>query len=154
MNNYKFVLVVFFIILICMVGGRTFLLKNKSFQDDIIYIKNQNKGSVQFGDLNITFKNVSSVEQKYIYSLFDKINPLYLLYNNNFLFTSDKLFSNETELGGYNMDNGLKIVISVDDLVYLKEVLCHELLHSYFNMNNDLEEQLVDDLAKKEVCYL
>lgn len=56
---------------------------------------------------------------------------------------------------GVNLNNGENIYIEMQDNPYLfKYLLCHELLHTLFDLKDqNLEEEIVEKISKRFICY-
>lgn len=108
------------------------------------------------GNIHLYFENLTTKETLMASEAMGALNPKFLELQNNITFShyiQDQC--GPIECAGVNQNNGERIYILMDDNpIILKYVLCHELLHTYItSIDHDLEEELVDKISKRFVCY-
>jgi hypothetical protein len=115
---------------------------------------------------NFTIK-VINLSEKEVYDLnkiFKDIKPIYLQGQKSITITNnltslienrfDFMFDNESEIlevAGFNYGDDIYIEYSHNNK-WIKEVICHELLHTYF-INNEVTHKIIYDIGKTEVCF-
>ena len=112
--------------------------------------------------MNITFgEGINETMKDNFIEVLEDLNPLYLEKNKNITLTLNvseytDCGDKETIFGGCNLGNGKSIIVKHDfHEATLRDTICHELLHSYFN--NDwgdlINHKIIYDMAKKHVCF-
>lgn len=107
---------------------------------------------VDYGDLNelqslIASDAVSTIKPIYL----PYIKEIYFVTNYSVIYKKHNGFDSG-RYNGMNYDNGVIYVEYQEDTNYLREILCHEILHSYFN-NDFVAHEIIYDLGEQQVCY-
>lgn len=104
-------------------------------------------------ETQIIFDGLTLQEQKNIKNMIMEINPLYSKLQHNITFTKNisKYYLKE-QLNGFNDGKGNSVIQYRDDLIATKITLCHELLHSYFKLD-EASHDIIYSLSRKLVCY-
>lgn len=117
----------------------------------LFYIKSYRAPKVTYSDLNKS-------EINYAKKLMKKIDPIYLRGQEEIIFAKNETGCDgltHNDCNGVNIMRGAKIYIEYS--FDMKEVLCHELLHTYMfpatNFDNDIVHDVVYDAGEKGVCY-
>lgn len=108
------------------------------------------------GNVNVFYTNLSELEVLEASKALSEVNPKFLILQNNITFSHYiKDECGPVDCAGVNQNNGQRIfILMTSDKIYLRYVLCHELLHTLItDVDHDLEEELVDEISKKFVCY-
>jgi len=155
--NVAFYLIFFFCLLLIILFFFVFYqigLFNKKFLNSEL----QNKSVFEI--TNLTYENLTDKEIDFFNSIFKDVNPIYLVNNHNIIITKN-ITNYCDDCEGVNKKDGELIAIKyLEDEGWLKEVICHELLHSFFLDDGEysdgsytLNHQIIYDLGEKFVCF-
>lgn len=126
----------------------------------LIFVTHSEKPANPVYNVKYDSGSTESAYQQKTMDWLDSLDNIYLSLVKNITFTTDdSIFEKYNENLLYKTiglnKNGKDIYVLIgDDDAESKMVLCHELLHSFVNLDNsDLEENIVDNLARKGVCF-
>lgn len=101
---------------------------------------------------NVDYSELNQSERAYAYSIISDLKTDYLHLAKNI-----KFVKNESEIcedcAGENFMNNIKVLYNDMTEEHLKIIVCHELIHGAVSLNYDLEEEIVWDFGKTNVCY-
>jgi len=123
------------------------------------------KGPAINQTVDINYHDLTSQEIKVVDYTLDRVNPLFFVYQTEINFAHNISDECKTKGGVYSGCGGINIhgtgVIHVEwteDEEWLREVICHELLHTYFyppklNSESDPLHAIIYFLGRQGVCY-
>ena len=128
------------------------------FSTVLIIISKDYASSLEQEVVYIQYDGLSPLEIDNVKGIIDSLNPLYLKGHKSITITDDIKKHQAKEgvpynksVGGFN--KGREIYIqNFKNLEWMKNVICHEILHSYIR-SGEIAHEVVYDLADKGVCY-
>lgn len=116
-------------------------------EQDISYL-------IKTSQFKIFYDGLNEIDKIKINEIIDEIDPKYFSLVKNMTFTNNiSKYCNNCI--GININNGDRIYINyIDNKEILFDVVCHELLHTYFrDIPLELEEEFVEDAEAKDLCF-
>lgn len=132
---------------LCLVFSLTCLLIN------IFSINSETYAKVVPPSLSIKYDNLNILQMSEISSILEELDSKYVVKQKLLVFVQD-IKEYCSNCLAYNSNDGEEIVIGYNsNKEIMKYVICHELLHSYFFLDDQYEENIVDEIARTYVCY-
>lgn len=104
-------------------------------------------------NFRIMYDGLSLKEQENVGDVLGEFDPKYFALHENITFTKN-ISQYCDDCIGLNRNNGENIYIQYyNDKEFLFKLVCHELLHTFFRIPLELEEELVEDAELKKICY-
>lgn len=101
-------------------------------------------------DLSIQYDNITDSQIKDFEYIFDDIKPIYYSAVSSMVLTNN-IDKYKPDCNCYGFNKNKRIYIQyVEDELLLREIVCHELLHTWVYRSN---EEIVTDLARSYPCY-
>lgn len=101
--------------------------------------------------IKIEYDGLNLEEQKKAYSFLNDVKNIYLKNQEQIIFTNN-ISKYCSTCSGLNYGHGNKLIIKYSQYDFMtKTTLCHELLHTYLETEN--EEEIVRDLVNYNPCY-
>lgn len=112
-----------------------------------------------YSKVNLHYENLSNEDIIYFERVFNQINPLYLT-DQGEIIVVENISSYCDSCAGVNFGRNKIVIKFYKDEDYLKEVVSHELLHTYwrrtfaFDENgDDPQHQIIYDLGRQQVAF-
>lgn len=106
-------------------------------------------------ETNLNIEELKLSEQKLILNIIDEVQPIYMKTQKSITFTHNiskySLSYNNLDTAGFNLNKNIYIEF-VNNEEIMKEVICHELLHSFFRFD-DYSHSIIYDLGEQKVCF-
>lgn len=114
---------------------------------------------IEVSELNIEYIDLSEEEIKFVESIFEDINPLYLYKQDEIIITKN-MSEWCDDCVGANIGHGSKVIIKYrNNEDSMKRTITHEFIHSYFSKNfgdtgiEDPQHAIIYDLGDKLVAF-
>lgn len=134
-----------------------FLATSILFSTVLIVISKDYASSSGGNIIPISYDGLSFSEIDRVKEIINDLAPLYLKGHKSITITNDiKKYQvmeriDNKSIGGFNKGRDIYIQNS-DNMEWMKNVICHEILHSFIR-SGELAHEVVYDLADKGVCY-
>ena len=106
--------------------------------------------SVSEHQLTVEYRGMNDSQVEIARSLLEDVSPIYLAQQNKIIFTTH-IKDYCAYCDGVNVFHK-SLVSWSDNQSYMREVLCHELMHSFTFKSNEAHK-VVYDLGQKQVCF-